>query len=105
MVLWRSEDLFKLDLKKGLSLSDGVDHEDVVAADPDSKKSNFVNGAVDIVSDLLLGKADILGLALNPNLSDEDRADGVIDEFVIFGRKNVKYFEVCFCSKMTRPTP
>ena len=39
-------------------------------------------------------KAYILRLAVNSNLSEQDRADGVIDEFVIFSRKNVKYYEV-----------
>ena len=39
-------------------------------------------------------KTDILGLTVNLNLSEEDRADGLIDKFVISGRENVKYYEV-----------
>ena len=87
-VMWNGADLFKLDKKSGL------DHEEVLSADVTSKKKNFVNGAVDMVSDVLLGKQDILGLELNPALDAEDEAGGLIDEFVVFGRKNVKYYSV-----------
>eukprot|EP01084_Bolivina_argentea_P206512 352576_1 len=81
LVMWNASDLFKLD-------SNGNDAEDVVQADYTSKKKNFVNCPIDIVSDMLLGKQDILGIELNPFESD------AIDEFVCFGKKNVKYYEV-----------
>ena len=81
-ILWNYVDLFKLDTKHGHTLADGIDHEDILNADVTSKKKNFINCPIDIVSDILLGKQDILGFELNPYISIDDEKDGLIDEFI-----------------------
>lgn len=50
--------------------------------------------AFSFFSDMIMGKADILGFEINPFVSQEEKDNGLIDEFVAFGRKNVKYYEV-----------
>eukprot|EP01083_Nonionella_stella_P204374 745080_1 len=43
MVLWNQIDLFKFDIKHGNQWCDGIDHDDILNCDVNSKKKNFIN--------------------------------------------------------------